>query len=117
MDDILDVEIVADVEVDVENEIDIEVEVEASGPQGKDGLSAYDIYIQNGGTLIETEWLDSLKGENGKDGVDGATPIKGTDYWTNEDIAAIEEHCNSYIDSQLGTINQELASLTTLGGE
>lgn len=51
-------------------------------------------------------------GADGKDGADGYTPVRGTDYWTTEDIATIEEHCNSYIDSQLGTINEQLASLT-----
>lgn len=100
MDDILDIEAVADVEVDVENEVDIEVEVEQAGPQGKTGLSAYDIYVKNGGILTETEWLASLKGETGLSGQDGYTPIKGTDYWTADDKKEIE----NYIDNQLGVI-------------
>lgn len=61
------------------------------------------------------EQLESLvgpKGEPGKDGLNGYTPIRGTDYWTKEDIEVIEKHCNSYINSQLGTINEQLASLT-----
>lgn len=28
-------------------------------------------------------------GENGVNGVDGHTPVKGTDYWTDDDKAAI----------------------------
>lgn len=60
------------------------------------------------------EQLENLKGEPGKD---GKTPILGEDYFTETDKNEIKEYCNSYIDSQLGTINQELASLTTLGGE
>lgn len=31
----------------------------------KNGASAYDSYINNGGTLTEEEWLESLKGANG----------------------------------------------------
>ena len=72
MDDILDIEVVAEVEVDVEDEVDIEVEIEASGPAGKNGKSAYEIYVDNGGTLSETEWLDSLKGSPGEKGEDGS---------------------------------------------
>jgi hypothetical protein len=78
-------------------------------PVGAEGLSAYEVYLKNGGTLSEVEWLDSLKGEQGKDGAtgpqgekgqDGYTPIRGTDYWTNEDKKEIE----SYIDDKLGVI-------------
>ena len=40
------------------------------------------------------EWVEvpALKGE------DGQTPVKGTDYWTADDIAEIQ----SYIDNQIG---------------
>lgn len=41
---------------------ELEVNVEQIGPQG---YSAYEVYVQNGGTLSETDWLESLKGENG----------------------------------------------------
>jgi hypothetical protein len=42
-----------------------------NGKDGENGLSAYELAVQNGftGTLIE--WLNSLKGADGKDGVDG----------------------------------------------
>ena len=65
------------------------------------GKSAYEIAVDNGFVGTETEWLESLKGEPGKDGApgaDGYTPVKGTDYWTAEDKAEIQ----SYIDSQIG---------------
>lgn len=32
---------------------------------GLQGLSAYEIYVKNGGTLSEEEWLKSLQGSNG----------------------------------------------------
>jgi hypothetical protein len=104
MDDILDVEVVAEAEVEVENEIDIEIEVEQSGPAGKDGKSAYDIYVANGGELTEIEWLASLKGEPGQPGQDGKTPVLGEDYWTEVDKAEIKEYCDEYIAEQLGVI-------------
>lgn len=95
MEDILDIEAVAEIEVDAENEVDIEVEVTASGPQGKDGLSAYDVYVKNGGILTETEWLSSLKGE---------APVLGVDYWTETDKNDIKSYCDTYIEEQLGVI-------------
>ena len=98
MDDILEIEAIAEVEVDIESEVEIEVEVEPSGPQGKDGKSAYDIYLETGGILTETEWLASLQGEP------GYTPVKGTDYWTNEDQQAIKTDLETYINEQLGVI-------------
>lgn len=59
---------------------------------GQDGKSPYELAVANGYTGTETEWLESLKG------ADGYTPVKGTDYWTTEDIAGIQ----SYIDTQIG---------------
>ena len=101
MEDILDVEVIAEVDVEVENEVDIEIEVEQAGPTGKDGKSAYDIYVDNGGILTETEWLESLKGEPGKE---GKTPVLGEDYWTEEDKNNIKSYCDNYIEEQLGVI-------------
>lgn len=46
------------------------------------GYSAYEIAVQNGFEGTEKEWLESLK---------GYSPIKGKDYWTQEDIDSILE--------------------------
>ncbi len=46
-------------------------------PAGKDGLSVYEIAVQNGFNGSETEWLESLKGKPGKDGTDGENGIDG----------------------------------------
>ncbi len=43
----------------------------------EDGLSAYDIAVQNGFVGTVDEWLASLKGESGADGKDGATGQAG----------------------------------------
>ena len=68
------------------------------GNDGVDGKSAYDIAVSHGYTGTETEWLESLRGADGQDGTQGYTPVKGTDYWTAEDIAEIQ----TYIDNQIG---------------
>ena len=50
------------------------------------------------------------KGVQGQDGQNGYTPVRGIDYWTEEDIATIQQ----YIDNQLVPINEELSTLTTV---
>lgn len=58
----MDIEQVVDLEIDLEAvPQDLEVEVQQIGPQG---LSAYEVYMQNGGTFSEKEWLDSLIGSS-----------------------------------------------------
>lgn len=59
------------------------------------GLSAYEVAVKNGYTSTEEEWLESLDGKDGKDGIDGTdgyTPVKGTDYFTDEEIEQIEQN-------------------------
>lgn len=97
------------------------------GPQGEKGdpgKSAYQIAVDNGFKGSEEEWLASLKGPKGDtgetgpkgeqgiqgpkgdtgdvgpkgdSGADGKTPVRGTDYWTEEDIDEI----HSYIDAKI----------------
>ena len=108
MNNILDIEAVSEIDIDLEKEVNLEVDVVQSGPKGKDGLSAYEVYVKNGGILTETEWLASLKGQtgepgqNGTDGLDGYTPVKGTDYWTEEDKNEIKSYCDSLITVAIG---------------
>lgn len=68
------------------------------GAVGYDGKSAYELAVDNGFEGTEVEWLASLKGETGATGPagaqgpagqNGATPVKGTDYFTQQDIADI----------------------------
>lgn len=40
-------------------------------------------------------------GKDGTNGQDGYTPQRGTDYWTNQDIAVIEQYCANYIDTNI----------------
>lgn len=53
----------------------LETEV-ANIESGQDGLSAYQIAVNNGFIGTEVEWLESLKGQNGTDGING---INGSD--------------------------------------
>lgn len=55
--------------------------------KGKDGKSAYEIAVEHGFVGTETEWLESLKGADGKDGI---TPDM-SDYATKADIANLQE--------------------------
>ncbi len=41
------------------------------------------------------------QGEAGIDGKDGYIPQRGIDYWNEEDLNAIKEHCNNYIDENI----------------
>ncbi|WP_295218394.1 hypothetical protein [Ruminococcus sp.] len=45
--------------------------------KGKDGKSAYEIAVENGFVGTETEWLESLKGIDGKDGINGKDGADG----------------------------------------
>ena len=44
------------------------------------------------------------QGNPGTNGTNGVTPVRGTDYWTQADIQAIEGDLQSYINTQLGVI-------------
>ena len=57
------------------------------GRDGIDGKSAYIIAVEHGFTGTENEWLQSLKGADGKDGI---TPDM-SDYATKTDIAELQE--------------------------
>lgn len=81
----------------VRNEIN--VDIIGTGARGKEGKSAYEIWLDLGNEGTEQEYLASLKGNegytpikgvdyfdgiDGKDGKDGYTPIKGIDYFDGE---------------------------------
>jgi len=55
--------------------------VKETGPRG---LSAYEIYVQNGGNLTEEEWLESLKGEQGPQGPAGPSGVSDYNDLTNK---------------------------------
>ena len=57
------------------------------GINGSDGKSAYIIAVEHGFSGTENEWLQSLKGADGRDGI---TPDM-SDYATKADIAELQE--------------------------
>ena len=58
----------------------------------RDGDSAYVIACRNGFVGTEDEWLESLK------------PLRGVDYWTEDDQEKINADNQEYIDSMINTI-------------
>ena len=64
------------------------------GINGTDGKSAYIIAVEHGFTGTENEWLQSLKGADGKDGI---TPDM-SDYATKADIAELQEQIRQISD-------------------
>ena len=75
------------------------------GGTGKNGKSAYELAVENGFSGTESEWLESLKGQPGKDGIngkdgangkDGVNGINGKDGADGKDITSID-------DSAVGT--------------
>ena len=69
------------------------------GSPGKDGITPHigdngNWYIGNSDTGKPSRGATGAKGPNG---ADGKTPVRGTDYWTADDIAAIR----SYVDEAI----------------
>lgn len=78
----------------------------ADGKDGKDGLSAYELAVENGFVGTATEWLESLRGADGKDGLpgkDGKNGVDGKDgitpdmssYAKKTDIAELQKQIES----------------------
>ena len=71
-----------------------------NGADGKDGLSAYEIATKNGFEGSEEEWLDSLKGADGKS------------YDDTELINRV-----STLESTVGTLNDSLEEVLSGNGD
>lgn len=76
------------------------------------GDSAYQVAVNNGFIGTEEEWLASLKGdrgETGKQGEKGDNPIRGTDYWTEED----KEEVKGFVDNSVADLETVLQNILT----
>ena len=118
---VIEMEEVVELDVDIEDVVELEVDVEQIGPRG---LSAYEVYLQNGGTLSETDWLSSLKGEKGDVGekgdtgdltqehLDERTGLPSNLNTINKDnlVSAINEVNDSYIGDDIGVTYINLTS-------
>lgn len=58
------------------------------------GKSAYEIALDNGFEGSEEDWLESLK---------GATPVKGTDYFTKSEKAELVSELKASLKSEVWT--------------
>ena len=91
------------------------------GPQGPKGDTG-DVGPQGPAGEQGPQGIQGPQGEQGEvgpqgpAGADGYTPVKGTDYFTEADIAAIKEGLatNAYVDEKLGDIDAALTAI--LGG-
>lgn len=117
-----------DEEIDaIKDEIAQKVQV---GAKGEDGKSAYQIAVDEGFEGSEVDWLASLKGAdgrngidgingtNGKDGtngIDGKTPVKGVDYFTAAEIEAIEQGAADKVDTAGYVKSADLSTVATSG--
>ena len=111
----------------IKEEIAKEVTV---GAKGEDGKSAYQIALDEGFEGSETDWLASLKGKDGKDGingtdgkpgkdgtngVDGKTPVKGVDYFTQAEIQQVENNAAAKVDLSDYAKTADLSTVATSG--
>ena len=91
---------------------------EGETPIVEDGKSAYQIWLDEGNEGTEKEFLNSLKGEKGD------TPVKGVDYFTEEDIASLnipgktsnlindsDFTTKAYVDNLLGELETILSEV------
>ena len=74
----MDIENEVNIEVNISDDTEAQVETETQAA-GAPGLSAYEVYVKEGGTLTEEQWLASLKGDTGDTGEPGRDGVDGSD--------------------------------------
>lgn len=85
------------------------------GLDGEDGKSAYEIAVANGFEGSEIEWLESLKGTDGKDGADGKDGEDGKDGTNGKDGANGSDGLNG-ADGKDGKSAYEIAQANGFEG-
>lgn len=89
------------------------------------GADAREVELQNDGTYIQwrhagdAEWniLVALSDITGAPGQDGHTPVKGVDYFTEEDTAAIAEEAARLVDAEIPDIESLDAEKVFFGSD
>lgn len=64
-----------------------------------DGINVLTVALTDGSvhTFEVQNGSRGSNGTNGKDGADGKTPVRGSDYWTDSDIASIKSYLETVI--------------------
>lgn len=90
------------------------------GADGVDGKSAYEIALDNGYEGSEAEWIESLKGADGKDGTNGKDGTDGKDGEAYDDTE-IREELSKKLDSDgnVGNLSVDIYTqeLEATGGD
>ncbi len=98
-----------------------EVQNGSDGTNGENGLSAYELAVQEGFSGSLADWLESLKGADGKDGVDGkdgADGLNGKDGTDGKDGADGKDGLSAYeIAVKNGFVGTESEWLDSLKGK
>ncbi len=89
------------------NELANGEDIGGSGTDGQDGVGIESISFKemvSSGNVYTVSLTDGStyeiiapKGVDGKNGADGYTPVRGTDYWTSDDVAQIK----AYVDDAI----------------
>lgn len=74
-----------------------EFQFSADGTEWHDAQVTEDVYYRQRIANINGEWSPAIQMKQGAPGADGYTPVKGTDYWTDADIAEIK----AYVDNAI----------------
>ncbi len=72
------------------------------GPQGEIGPQG----VQGPQGQQGPQGIPGPAGANGSPGADGRTPVKGTDYWTQQDQAEIQAQCHQLVTEELANRSQ-----------
>ncbi len=75
--------------------------------KGEDGLSAYEVAVKNGFKGDEDEWLESLKGEDGEDGQDGEDGRDGIDGIDGQDGRDGQDGQIIYVNGTYGQVTDD----------
>lgn len=85
--------------------------IEEGGGTGTDGITpvvtitpiagGHNVAFSYGDGDPRNTNFDVLDGTNG---TDGYTPVRGTDYWTSQDVTDMEAYCANYIDTAIGVV-------------
>ncbi len=87
------------------------------GINGKDGLSAYEIAVENGFVGTVSDWLESLKGADGLPGKDGIAGINGVDGQNGSDgEKGLSAYQLAVQNGYTGTVDEWLLSLNGRNG-